>query len=208
MKLIKFINPLVIGLFLIGLSLNLEAGCKTPERGPQGPQGVAGIPGTQGPTGAPGPQGVPGISFTPAFASYYDTEQVYDSGSTALTPIEFPEPQFTPVGISKVNNAQFQADDSGYYLIAWSLTFLSDSDNNASFVIRLTDELNDPYLPNPMSEHLILGGIVTIPESVDGQIIAPLSAGDVVQLQYQASSLLPTNVSSYGTFSMTKVSDL
>lgn len=154
--------------------------------GPAGPAGPPGAAGTEGPQGPEGPEGPGGaLSFASAFIPF--DQDVVGGG---FHPITFTNILTPPTGIVYPfagNNAQFQVQSTGVYLIGWTMTFFSATSQIISVdVFNVTSGTMIP--PSSFQDQNVAPGDIL--ETISGQVLTPLVAGDVISLVVTTSAAM------------------
>lgn len=179
---------------------------KIPERGPPGPPGPPGTPGEQGPRGPRGPRGPAGAFATRFAAAHSDITQVITAATE--TPIRFPVNNFPPVGIVHPvngNTTQFQVLNTGLYLITWTLSGTSTTDEGESVTTRLFNVTTGTTIhPDPATR---TRAFPDAPFSISAQTIVRLPAGTIVQLRVDHSDEDATLIIANPTFTITEISN-
>lgn len=175
-----------------------------PERGPPGPPGPPGAPGEQGSPGPRGPRGPAGAFALAYAAANNQLSQVLPA--TTDNPILFPDNNFPPVGIIHpvaADTSQFQVPETGHYLITWTLTGVSDMDEEVSIKLFNTTTGN-AINPNPFATTEVLAGQIF---TMSGQTIVRLAGGRVVQLLADHSNADASVIITLSTFTITEISN-
>jgi BclA C-terminal domain/Collagen triple helix repeat (20 copies) len=150
------------------------------EQGPPGPPGEQGPPGPQGEQGPPGPQGEqgpPGV-FSPSYGSVYSTDQLTINSN-----------QNVPFNSNGVLNGITHIPPSDIVTVSlsgdYSITFyvLTTTNNpSASLACAYAIAVNGTVQPESVG-HGIQAGNQNIEQSLTGNIILTLTAGDQVALR-------------------------